>query len=287
MGGKVQARTGTFHPTTTLCHNTPMPHEVPAISAVTLRFFTRIVRSYFRKHFRAVLIQNAEQLKQATGPLIVYANHGSWWDPMVSVLLAQALLPSRKHYAPMDAAPLARYPILRKLGIFPIEPATARGAMQFLRTSEAILKEGGVLWITPQGRFADTRERTLAFKPGLAALALRVPQATVIPLAIEYTFWNERLPETLLRFALAVPIDANASTEATTHQLESALETNMESLRTAAIARDPLAFEVLLDGSRGTGGFYALGRRIRAFFGGKGFQEDHSARDAKAEAGKQ
>ncbi len=264
-----------------------MPHEVPAISTVTLRFFRRIVRSYFRKHFRAVLIQNSDILKQATGPLILYANHGSWWDPMVCVLLAQTLLPSRKHYAPMDAAPLARYPVLRKLGIFPIELATARGAVQFLRTSEAILKEGGVLWITPQGRFADTRERPLAFKPGLAALALRVPQATVIPLAIEYTFWNERLPETLLRFAPAVLIDANASTESTSFQLETALEAAMESLRSAALARDPLAFHVLLEGSRGTGGFYALGRRIRALFGGKGFQEDHSARDAKAQAGKQ
>lgn len=263
-----------------------MPHEVPAISTVTLRFFTRIVRSYFRKHFRAVLIQNAEQLKQATGPLIIYANHGSWWDPMISVLLAQTLLPSRKHYAPMDAAPLARYPILRKLGIFPIEPATARGAVQFLRTCEAILKAGGVLWITPQGRFADTRERPLSFKPGLAALALRVPQAKVLPLAIEYAFWNERLPETLLRFAPAVPIDANSSTETTTHHLESALEAALNSLREAAIARDPSAFEVLLEGSRGTGGFYALGRRIRALLGGKGFQEDHSARDAKADAGR-
>ena len=243
---------------------------------MTLRFFTRIVRSYFRRHFRAVLIQNAERLRDATGPLIVYANHGSWWDPMVSILLAQTLLPGRKHYAPMDAVPLARYPILRKLGIFPVELATARSAVQFLRTSEAVLKSGGVLWVTPQGRFADVRERPLAFKAGLAALVARVPEAIVLPLAIEYTFWNERLPETLLRF------DAPLS-DATTAELERALEAAMDSLREASVARDPLAFEVLLEGGRGTGGFYALGRRVRALFRGKGFQEDHSARDAKTE----
>src|SRR5580698_7319396 len=102
--------------------------EVPPISDVTLRFFTRIVRSYFRRHFRAVLIQNAKTLQEVNGPLIVYANHASWWDPMVSVLLAQTLLPERKHYAPMDAAPLKRYPILRKIGIFPVEMGTPRGA---------------------------------------------------------------------------------------------------------------------------------------------------------------
>ena len=256
---------------------------VPAISGLTLRFFTRIVRSYFRRHFRSVGIQQAERLRQAQGPLIVYANHGSWWDPMVCVLLAQALLPGRKHYAPMDEAPLSRYPVLRKVGIFPVEPATARGAVQFLRTSEAILRGGGVVWITPQGRFADARERPLAFKAGLAALALRVPEATLLPLAIEYTFWNERAPETLLRFA--DPVQLRAQDAATvTGELEAALEAVMDELRLAAMARDPLQFEVLLDGSRGTGGFYALGRRLRALVTGKGFQEDHSARDARVAA---
>ncbi len=259
-----------------------MPPQVPPISDFTLRFFRRIVRSYFGRHFRAVLIQNANHLRGQNGPLIVYANHTSWWDPMVSVLLAGVLQPCRRHYAPMDAAPLARYPILRRLGIFPVEPATARGAVQFLRTSEAILKSGGVVWITPQGRFADNRERPLAFKAGLAALALRVPQATILPLAIEYTFWNERLPETLLHFSKPLALDPTLTTEQATQHLETALEAAMNTLRAASIARDPLAFDVLLEGRRGTGGFYALGRRLRALFTGKGFQEDHSARDARA-----
>ena len=258
-------------------------NEIPAISDVTLRFFTRIVRSYFRRHFRAVLVQHAERLRDATGPLIVYANHASWWDPMVSVLLAQTLLPGRKHYAPMDAVPLARYPILKKIGIFPVELATPRGAVQFLRTSEAVLKSGGVLWITPQGRFADVRERPVAFKPGLAALALRCPEATLVPLAIEYTFWNERLPEALLRFGSSMRIDHRLATESATSALQGLLESEMEALREAASTRDPLAFDVLLEGGRGTGGFYALGRRLRALLGGKGFQEDHSARDAKSQ----
>ena len=148
--------------------------EIPVVSQMTLRFFQRIVRMYFRRHFRSVMVQQAETLESLTGPLIVYANHSSWWDPMVSVLLAETLLPGRKHYAPMDAAALKRYPILAKIGIFPVEMATARGAAQFLRTSQAILASGGVVWITPQGRFADSRERPLGFKPGLGALAARI-----------------------------------------------------------------------------------------------------------------
>jgi len=248
--------------------------ELPTISGFTLRFFRRIVRGYFRRHFRAVSVQEAERLASVSGPLIVYANHSSWWDPMVSILLAAVLLPGRKHYAPMDAEALKRYPILRKLGIFPVEMSSARGAAQFLRTSEAILAAGGVLWITPQGRFADVREE-LVFKPGLGALAARVPDVTLVPLAIEYVFWDERLPETLLRVGEPLRVAEGASTE----QLEAALAAVMAELKAAVLARDPRAFSSLLRGGRGTGGLYGLGRRLRAWVTRKPLAMDHSRRD--------
>jgi 1-acyl-sn-glycerol-3-phosphate acyltransferase len=257
----------------------PLEHEVPPISSITLRLFTRVVRMYFRRHFRSVMVQHAERLTMTSGPLIVYANHSSWWDPMVSILLAQTLLPGRRHYAPMDAEALARYPILRKLGIFPVETTTARGATQFLRTGKAILRDGGVLWVTPQGRFADPRAWPLAFKPGLAALALQAPEVTLLPLAIEYTFWDERLPEALLHMAPPVRLREELTTESATQELEAELAKAMLALQAASMARDATAFEVLLTGGRGTGGFYALGRRVRAMFGGKAVQQDHTKRD--------
>jgi 1-acyl-sn-glycerol-3-phosphate acyltransferase len=258
--------------------------EVPVISQGTLWFFQRIVRSYFRRHFRSVMLQEAEPLTKLQGPLIVYANHSSWWDPMVSILLAKALLPGRRHYAPMDAEALAKYPILRRLGIFPVEMSTARGAAQFLRTSQALLEDGGVVWITPQGRFADVRA-ALEFKPGLGALALRVPGVTLLPLAIEYTFWNERLPETLLRLGAPLRLDAGIGAEAATERLKAALAKVIAELREASMARDARAFRVLLEGGRGTGGFYALGRRMRARLTGRPLPADHTHREGGAESG--
>jgi 1-acyl-sn-glycerol-3-phosphate acyltransferase len=252
--------------------------NVPPISAATLRFFRMIVHSYFRRHFRAVMVQHGELLAQAQGPLIVYANHSSWWDPMVSVLLAQTLLPGRAHYAPMDAAALARYPILRRIGIFPVEMTSARGAAQFLRTSQAILASGGVVWITPQGRFSDPRETPLEFKPGLGALATRVEGLTLLPLAIEYTFWDERLPETLLRLGAPVRIGLDVRTDEATSHLAEALSTVMQDLKVAAVARDARAFEVLLSGSRGTGGIYGLGRWVRGFMTRRPVRLDHTER---------
>jgi len=248
------------------------------VSAMTLRFFQRVVRMYFRRHFRSVMVQQAEVLSGLAGPLIVYANHSSWWDPMVSVLLAETLLPGRRHYAPMDAAALKRYPILAKIGIFPVEMGTARGGARFLRTCQAILESGGVVWITPQGRFADSRERPLGFKPGLGALAARSPGVPIVPLAIEYTFWDERLPEALLRFGSPVQLADDMSTDAASERLERALVATMDELKGAAMARDARAFRVLLRGGRGTGGMYGMGRWVRSLFTKQPLQFDHTDR---------
>ncbi len=247
-----------------------------------LWFFRRIVRGYFRRQFAAVRITRTSDLNGLQGPgaerLLLYANHGSWWDPMMCVLLARKLMPGRRHYAPMDAASLERYKILKQIGIFGVEIKTARGAAQFLRRGLAILADRGVLWVTPQGRFADARERPLAFKPGLAALAARTPGGcTVQPLAIEYVFWDERLPEALVHFGEAVEVHGQTAAEVDV-QLQAALLEAMETLRGFAMARDPEAFEVLHAGRAGTGGYYQIGQRLLAWVRGRRFEPQHTRR---------
>ncbi len=259
----------------------PLERAVPTISPFVLRFFRRIVRRYFRRHFRAVGVQGAEHLRNVQGPVVIFGNHSSWWDPMLLVLMGQLLLPGRRHYAPMDARALEKYPILRKIGIFPVEMASTRGGAQFLRTAEAILRDNGVLWMTPQGRFADVREFPLAFKPGLAALALRSPQVALIPMAIEYTFWDERLPEALVHFGKPAHVPAGEGAATVTRQLENALGEAMFLLQKAAIARDPSAFETVSTGARGTGGAYGMIRRFRALLRGRRPALDHTQRDAQ------
>lgn len=256
--------------------------ETPPISSVVLWFFRRIVRGYFRRQFTAVRMTRNSDVSGLQGRgserLLVYANHGSWWDPMLCVLLARKLMPGRKHYAPMDAVSLERYKILKQIGIFGVEMKTARGAAQFLRKGLAILAQEGVLWVTPQGRFADARERPLVFKPGLAALAARVPGGCrVQPLAIEYVFWDERLPEALVHFGEPVEVHGQTAAEVDA-ELQAALLEAMETLREFAMARDGAAFEVLQEGRAGTGGYYQIGQQMLAWMRGRRFEPQHTRR---------
>ena len=195
---------------------------------------------------------------------------------MVAFLLADELFAGRQHYAPMDASALRRYPILKRLGIFPVEIETARGAIQFLRTGQKILQSGGVLWITPQGQFSDPRVRPLLFKPGLAALAGRSGGCTLLPLAIEYPFWNERLPETLLHFGEPVHVSAE-SASTLEPRLIAALEATMNALREKTLTRHADAFEQTLSfNPGGAGGFYALAQRLKSLALRRPYRAEHT-----------
>jgi hypothetical protein len=189
---------------------------------------------------------------------------------MVAFLLAEKFMPARRHFAPMDADALERYGILKRVGVFPVEMNSSRGAVQFLRTGEAIVTGGGVLWVTPQGKFVDPREPALEFKPGLAALAARVAASAgvcrVLPLAIEYPFWDERLPECLLLAREAVQVSPGETTDAIEARLISELQLAMHDLKQMAMRRDASLFETIAYGRVGPGGFYALGQRIKAAF---------------------
>ena len=95
---------------------------------------------------------------------MVYLNHPSWWDPLVCLVLAHRCFPGRAAFAPMDAAQLERYRFFRKLGAFGVERGTRHGAAAFLRIGTKVLaRPGAMLWLTPQARFADARERPLRF----------------------------------------------------------------------------------------------------------------------------
>jgi len=114
----------------------------------------------------------------------------------------------------------------------------------------------------------------------MAALAARVAascgECTLLPLAIEYPFWDERLPETLLAFAEPVRVVAGEDAESVQARAVAALEGAMQEMARRAIARRPDGFEVLAQGSLGAGGFYALCKRAKAWLTRRPYVPEHT-----------
>jgi 1-acyl-sn-glycerol-3-phosphate acyltransferase len=257
----------------------------PVVSPRLVSMFGRYCDRYLAKHFHAVRLSQTRWPDAGAlrgRPLIVYFNHPSWWDPLVCLQLAMQLFPDRTHYGPIDAQALGKYRFFEKLGFFGIEPGTARGARRFLSVSEEILsRQDTALWIAAEGRFTDPRERPVRLRPGISHLATRVRQAALLPLALEYPFWEERTPEALARFGAEISTgDAGLTAAGWTPILTDCLESTLDALATEALARDAGRFEVLLGGRAGVGGIYDAWRRLRARLRGERFIPEHGAGDS-------
>lgn len=249
---------------------------LPPRSAMLVRWFRGYSRRYVARHFHALrLARDAYPPRFAAGPLLVVMNHPSWWDPLIALLLAE-LMPGRAAYAPSEARMLARYPMLERIGLFPVDRTAAAGVRGFLRVSRSILADdSAALWITGQGEFVDPRCRPVRLLPGIGYLAQRAGWGTVLPVALEYPFWDERTPEVLARFGRPIDLARTATAKQWTDRIASALTDTQDALMRQSQARDPDAFVTLVSGRAGVGGPYDLWRRARAAWRGEPFQAEH------------
>lgn len=261
---------------------------LPGQSTWLFNLFKRYCRGYLRRHFHSIRLARADWPMDPVGePVIIAFNHPSWWDPLIAMALS-GLMPGRTNYGPIDARALGKYRFFQKLGFFPVEQGTRKGAISFLRTSEAILKAPNTsLWIAAQGRFTDVRERPVQLRPGIGHLVHRLDRCVILPLAIEYTFWTERLPEALARFGSPIRVDGGGKNppEEWVRLIEANLTATLDALAQDSQQRNADAFAVLLGGKAGVGGIYDLWRRFKAFVQGRQFVPEHGAPDSSQSLG--
>ncbi len=231
-------------------------------SRFLLRFFDIYLSLYVPFRFNGLRLAFAERFPVDTRPLIVVINHPSWWDPLTSILISRFLMRRADHYAPIDALSLPRHRILGGLGLFPVEQGTPRGAVQFLRAAQRVLADrNAVLWLTPQGGFTDVRVRPVVFKSGLASLIKRLDEVTVLPLAYEYTYWDEPKPEMLACCGEPLRFKRGRAGGEAGGQVAAALGRAQDELAGLASMRDPRLFTTVMAGK---GGLRAAGRNVLA-----------------------
>jgi 1-acyl-sn-glycerol-3-phosphate acyltransferase len=238
------------------------------------------LRWYVPRHFHALRVAHTDRFPRDARPLLVCINHASWWDPLVILTLSRYLAPRRFAYAPMEAVALRQYGFFRRLGAFPVDNSSPRAGAQFLRQAADILSRAdAILWMTPEGRFTDVRQRPVAWRAGTAALTRHLENCTVVPLAVEYTFWDERLPEVLCSIGepLLFTSENSESTELRNIRLQTAMHDVQEELAARARKRDAALFESLFAGGTGVSATYDLWRRLKAAVSGRPYVSEHGS----------
>lgn len=203
------------------------------IPAAKSRWFTRWFASQaharLRAHFGAIHIADLTILEQALerSPVLVVSNHSSWWDPILLLVLTQLHLPRVDAYAMMEAANLQRLPFFAKVGAFGVDRSSRRDGAEATRYAVSLLdRPGRLVWVFAQGQERPLHERPLRFMGGAARVALRVPAAEVVPLALAYGFGPVQSPEVFVSVGAPLPVESSsarvraAQARAVQHQLE-------------------------------------------------------------------
>jgi 1-acyl-sn-glycerol-3-phosphate acyltransferase len=125
-------------------------------------------------------------LRSSPGPVLVVANHSSWWDGFVVRELHRRLRPDQPFLTVMLEEQLRRYPFLRRLGgvgLVPGSTASLRGLLERLgRVREE--SPGAMVLLFPQGRLWPSHRRPLGFLPGLRAFRRTLRDSWVLPVGI-------------------------------------------------------------------------------------------------------
>lgn len=254
--------------------NTP-----PEVSKSLLAWFTRYVSWYLPRNFHGLHLLRLTDLDHFAGvPLLLSLNHPSWWDPLVALYLSQRFFRDRHHAAPIAAEGLAKYQFFERLGFFGIEPATRRGASRFLEIANAVLRRpDGALWLTSQGEFTDVR-RPIILEPGIGHVARNAGRFVMLPVALEYAFWNERYPEAFACFGEPVVGHGPDRLPAEwTELFRHSLQVTLDALSHRVQLRRATNFEPLWHGNAGVGGVYDLWRAATARLRRKRWQPEHGA----------
>lgn len=162
--------------------------------------WSRYVDWRLARDFRGTWLTSGEW-PQGDAPLLLYANHSSWWDGFALWRLARAH--GFTGHCLMEEHNLRRFPFLRRLGAFSIRRGDPLSTLQSFRYAARLLKQPRTaVAIFPQGVLDAHAGPPYALDRGVEVLA-RMANATCLPVAIRPVFLEGEKPDLL--FELGEP----------------------------------------------------------------------------------
>jgi 1-acyl-sn-glycerol-3-phosphate acyltransferase len=230
------------------------------------RAYARYGRRLLRRAFARVWVGGAPW-PAGGGPVIAFANHSAWWDPVLAFFLSHDVFRG-DGYGLMEGAQLLKYPFFRRIGCFgatmehPAEDARglALHAARLLSgplTGQPAAGDGErqrALWIFPQGVLLPARV-PLVFRSGLARFSRAAPGAVLVPVAVRYEVRGEQRPECFVR--VGPPSASTGEAPARfTRRLERRLQDELDRLDADLTAAHPAGYRVALAGRGSLSAFY-------------------------------
>lgn len=226
------------------------------------RLVWQLIDRSFRKYFDRVYFRTrpaSSAMQEETLPMLICANHSSWWDGYVIALLDRLL--GTDGYLMIEEKQLRRYFFFAWIGCFSVNRQNTRSALQSLKYAAALLKgraaQRRMVSLFPQGEIFPNDYRPLVFYNGAAYLAKMVNPILCYPLAIRIEYLAEQRPALFISLGEPVLVSTEEATQAhflknCTQRLEVSLTTELDQLRADVLAGDYAGFQTVIHGKSST-----------------------------------
>jgi len=196
-------------------------------------------RNLLKRNFHSFWVHNFQELKTSDKniPLIIYANHSSWWDGLILFEILKTN--DFESYALMEEKQLSKYRLFRKLGAFSIIRENFRESIKSLNYAVEILSKGKnkTLLIFPQGEIFPNDKRPLEFFNGLSYLITKLDKCTLIPCSVRLEFIQKFKPEIFVKLGESefYSQTENLNRKSLTKHFEEKLTENLDLLKSDII----------------------------------------------------
>jgi 1-acyl-sn-glycerol-3-phosphate acyltransferase len=169
--------------------------------------FELLFRPWMRRRLSGVHISGVPDSIPLPGlPLLVVANHVSWWDGFLLREVHRRVRPDAPFHVVMAEAELRRRPLFRWMGAIAL-PDGPLGPRAMLRDMEAICARGSpVIGYFPQGRIWPSHRRPLGFRRGGEWLARSLAPVMVLPVGLHLEPLNRSAPAAFVAVDRPFPV---------------------------------------------------------------------------------
>ncbi len=160
-----------------------------AYSRALRRIFDLYLAYRFQRTFDQMIVQTLGEPTAADRhlPVLLVANHCSWWDGFFLAKLQRQIAPSAILVTIMLESELCKYPLFRRLGamgVDPNNPVSVAHCFKALKNLVQTGKKSVFIAYFPQGEICPQLDLPLNFKPGIELLTKVLGPLQILPVAL-------------------------------------------------------------------------------------------------------
>lgn len=214
------------------------------------KIFAVYNRNLLNRRFDSLRVSGLKSLREIKReyPLVIYANHSSWWDGLVAFQISKTA--GLDSFIMMEEKHLKKLFLFRRLGAFSVTRESPFKAVKSINYAVNLLKENSkrALWIFPQGEILPNDVRPLKFFTGLSKIILQAEYCYMQAIAMRYEFTGAYKPEIFVKINKPVLFDNKKqfSSKNLTKTLEENLTESLTELKVNVVNKQNKDFENII-----------------------------------------